>query len=130
MFSIHVSMSANQKKFTLDKQNSLVCDMSALSREEREEHTRNAEKILRFVEKIRDVTDGYMLHLPIKTEFISQTGAFIAYERLCCPFLHFSLDVESDQGSVWLTVRGNKQVKEYLKTKLVDKLPVKPTDAR
>lgn len=86
---MYVSMSA----ITMVKQNSPVCDISVLSREEREEHTRNTEKIFMSIQEIREIKDGYSLGLPAETEIIAQTGTFIAYERLCCPSFHFNMHI-------------------------------------
>lgn len=40
---------------------------------------------------------------------------FIVYERLCCPFLNFELDVERDTNRLWLRLRGQEGIKEFIR---------------
>ncbi len=43
-------------------------------------------------------------------------AAFIADERLCCPFFHFRLDIEPEQGPIWLQLTGTEDVKPFLQS--------------
>ena len=53
---------------------------------------------------------------------IEHAGAFVARERLCCPFFHFTLDVPPDGGAVRLEVTGREGVKEYIEESLLPHL--------
>jgi hypothetical protein len=37
------------------------------------------------------------------------------FERLCCPFIHFTLDIEPNGGPFWLRYTGGEAVKEFLR---------------
>lgn len=36
-------------------------------------------------------------------------------ERLCCPFMRYTLELESNRGSFWLRFTGSEGVKAYLR---------------
>ena len=43
---------------------------------------------------------------------------FIVFERACCPFFTFELTFEPDSGPIWLRLRGQEGVKEFIKQDL------------
>jgi hypothetical protein len=49
-------------------------------------------------EEVRVLKTGYALRLANETDLLQTVGAFFHYERLCCPFFHFKLEMEPDQG--------------------------------
>jgi hypothetical protein len=36
-------------------------------------------------------------------------------ERLCCPFVHYTLEIEPNRGPFWLRMTGREGVKEFLR---------------
>ena len=52
---------------------------------------------------------------PNEAEFISRIAEFISNERLCCPFLRFTLNVNSNQGPVSLSLTGPHGTQEFLR---------------
>jgi glutamate/tyrosine decarboxylase-like PLP-dependent enzyme len=36
-------------------------------------------------------------------------------ERLCCPFVNYTLEIEPNRGPFWLRMTGGEGVKEFLK---------------
>lgn len=73
---------------------------------------------------MKDLPDGYALFLQAETKVTEQAGAFVARERLCCPFFHFVPDVGSEGGPVRLEVTGPDGVKEYIEQALLPELSV------
>lgn len=98
---------------------SIACDQTRITKEERAEHHRNAEFVLGSLQQIEEIADGYALQLPEGRENIERAASFIALERLCCPFMHFSLEIESNHGHVWLKLTGADGVKAYLNDNLI-----------
>jgi hypothetical protein len=39
-------------------------------------------------------------------------------DQLCCPFLTLSLELQDDEGPMWVNARGNDGFKEFLRTEL------------
>lgn len=106
----------------MSNQPSIACDPNAINKKERTEHNRNAEYVLASVTRIQELNDGYALQLPLSTDMIRNAAAFIALERLCCPFFHFSLEVEPNQGGLWMQLIGDEKVKQYLADNLIPKI--------
>ncbi|MBA2392489.1 MAG: hypothetical protein H0V70_07050 [Ktedonobacteraceae bacterium] len=47
-------------------------------------------------------------------EDVYMNETYIANERLCCPFLHFTVEIEPHGGPFWLRLTGGEGVKEYI----------------
>src|SRR6266702_3401352 len=93
----------------------LACNLQAIPLELRPAHQANAERIFASVQEVRELPTGYALRLPNETELLQTVMAFISYERLCCPFFHFGLEIEPEQGPVWLRLSGTIEVKAFLR---------------
>lgn len=100
----------------------IACDLSAIGEEKIEDHKQNAATIFNAISEVRETAAGYSFRLPAETEVIKKAGAFIAKERLCCPFFEFSIRVPSGQQPVWLTLTGREGVKPYIKETLLPEL--------
>ena len=46
------------------------------------------------------------------SETFRNAAEFVTYERLCCPFFAFELEVEKENGAMWLKLRGREGVKD------------------
>src|SRR5262245_41754685 len=95
----------------------IACDPTAIPSEEREAHFERAKQVWSEVALERqELPDGYALRFD--ADQYSLLAAFIANERLCCPFLRFTLEVTPGQGSLWLRITGGEDVKEALQAEL------------
>jgi hypothetical protein len=92
----------------------LACMIDAIPKAQRPLHQANAERLMASMQEIRAEASGYAWRLPNEPEMLQTIAAFISYERLCCPFFHFNLDVEPNQGPLWLSITGAMDVKEFL----------------
>jgi len=92
----------------------IACDMTALDEDARQEHRAVSTAVFGQIDSAQELSDGYAFRLPTRTETIRKAGAFVARERLCCPFFRFSLDVGSEHGPVWLEVTGREGVKAFV----------------
>ncbi len=94
----------------------LVCNSAAIPKEVRPLHQANTERIFTSVREVRELETGYALRLADEGDLLQTVAAFLHYERLCCPFFHFTLEIEPDQGPVWLHVTGVTDVKAFLQS--------------
>lgn len=79
---------------------------------------RRAELLGTFREALletRELDDGFGFRFPSNEKWITSLGQFIAFERACCPFLRFELQVEAANGPVWLELTGPEGTKDFLK---------------
>jgi len=69
------------------------------------------------LKEIRDLPDGYEVRLDA-SDVIVKAAEFVALERLCCPFLNFSIEVEAESGPVCLRLTGREGVKEFIREEI------------
>jgi hypothetical protein len=93
------------------------CNMLALSPAQRTAHQELIGRLFgSLVQETRELPDGYAYrfdgeHYPLVAEFITN-------ERLCCPFLTFSLNVSPHGGPLWLQLTAEGDVKPFLREEL------------
>jgi hypothetical protein len=93
----------------------LSCNMGVFTPVQREAHVRTAITLFQSVQSVQDVKNGYEFTFPNETEFISKIAEFISNERLCCPFLRFTLNVFSDGEPISLSLTGPAGTPEFLR---------------
>ena len=94
----------------------IACDPTPITPEQRERWLFILNQMYRATQEIRELPDGYALRLPPSTEMLMLIAEDLTMERLCCPFIHYSLEVEPYQGPFWLNMTGGAGVKEFLRT--------------
>jgi hypothetical protein len=95
----------------------LACDMSAIPAEERGVHHRLIRRLMgKAVEEIRQRPDGFAFRFP--ADQYAAVTEFVARERLCCPFLRFTLEVAPDRGPLWLHLTGPEGVTPFIRAEL------------
>jgi hypothetical protein len=92
----------------------IACDLSALPEERRDKHIADSQRLLARVDSVRELPDGYALRLPDENGILARIADFINDDRLCCPFIHFGMDVEPHRQGIWLILRGGGEIKTFL----------------
>jgi hypothetical protein len=93
----------------------LACDLTAIPAAERMAHTVRAEWLMsQAVQERQELVDGYALRYGAND--YADLVAFIANERLCCPFFRFTLELSPVQGPIWLRITGGEDVKEFFQS--------------
>ena len=91
----------------------LACDPSALTPEQRERWVKDiAPKLYR---EVQEIPDGWAWRLPSTPEVLFLLAEELNVERLCCPFVTYTLEVEPNRGPFWLRMTGGEGVKAFLK---------------
>jgi hypothetical protein len=96
----------------------VACDPAAISPERRERWATVTAELYRLVEEVRELPDGFALRLPTQEAVLALAAEEMNFERLCCPFLRMSLEVEPNRGPSWLRMTGGEDVKEFLRAAL------------
>lgn len=95
----------------------LACDLGAIGVAHRTDHLARAGHLLRDVAlERRETADGYLFRFA--AEDYARVVEFVGNERLCCPFLHFVLEVPPAQGALWLHIKGDAQTRVFLQAEL------------
>ena len=101
----------------------LICNMDMFTAAQREFHIQTTTQLVQVVQSVQEVVNGYEFSFPNETEFISRIAGFIAYERLCCPFLKFTLNVVSNSEPVSLSLIGPVGTQEFLRAEFGGAIP-------
>ena len=88
--------------------------MNVFTTAQREAHIQNTTELIQAVESVQEVENGYEFKFPNETGFISKIAEFISNERLCCPFLKFTLKIVSNSEPVSLALTGPIGTQEFL----------------
>jgi hypothetical protein len=90
------------------------CNMGALSEQELADYQELAMTLRSSVQEIKELKNGFAFKLP--ADAVVSTSQWIVYERKCCPFFDFELEIAKDSGPVWLRVSGDKGIKDFIRT--------------
>ena len=93
----------------------IACDPYALTPEQRTRWMAFAPQLYGSFQEIQDLPDGYAFRLPDAPEMLILAAEDLTMERLCCPFVRYTLEVEPNKGPFWLRMTGGEGVKEFLR---------------
>jgi hypothetical protein len=105
----------SQQQSQSKKASPFVCNMSVMTPEERTLHAEIGQKIFGSVEEIKELRDGYALRLSKDSTMMLTVAHFIDKERLCCPFMKFTIEVEEEHGPIWMKITGRRGAKEFIR---------------
>jgi hypothetical protein len=92
--------------------------MSALDHEQRKRYDTLSKDVLAKHLEIKELPDGYGIRFSNNPSLFTALSEWATLEQLCCPFLTLTLELQHDQGPVWLKATGNDGVKEFLRAEL------------
>jgi hypothetical protein len=90
------------------------CDLKALTPEERDHHHQLTLKLNAAKLETRELPDGYAFRLQSTAITLADLAAWIAAESKCCPFFDFEIELQRDNGPLWLKLRGSDGVKPFM----------------
>lgn len=92
----------------------LACNLGAISSAERPRYSALAKRVKAAISESRELRNGYAFTIRAIEVSLPELAEWISFERLCCPFLQFQLQV-SGQETVWhLTLTGPSGAKAVL----------------
>ena len=93
----------------------LVCNMGVFTPAERAAHIQTTTELMQAIQEVQEVDNGYALMFPNETALIPRIAEFISKERLCCPFLKFTLTVDLNRAPISLSLTGPLGTREFLR---------------
>ncbi len=94
----------------------IACDPHALTAEEHERWLGTiAPQLYGAIQEIQELPDGYAFRLPNDPQMLLLAAEDLNMERLCCPFVRYTLEIEPNRGPFWLRFTGGEGVKEFLR---------------
>lgn len=92
-----------------------VCNMDALTAEQRSRHNVLAKQLWPAVIEFKELPDGYAARFFPDGEMVLAIAEFISLERLCCPFFTLAVEIEGNQGPLWLKITGGEGIKPFIR---------------
>jgi hypothetical protein len=97
---------------------SFYCNTSAFDPEQRKRYNILTKDLMAKHLEIKELPDGYGIRFPNNRSLFTALSEWATLEQLCCPFLTLSLELQRDQGPIWLRVSGEDGVKDFLRAEL------------
>jgi len=89
--------------------------MDVFTPAQRESHIQATMELVQALQDVQGIEDGYEFRFPNESELLFKIAEFISNERLCCPFLKFSLKVSSNHEPISLELTGPDGTQEFLR---------------
>lgn len=99
-------------------QSPLACDMTAIPAEQRPVHLAKSRELFARIEDTRELSNGYEFRFGDEPDVLKKLADFVTLEKLCCPFLNFLIEIEAENGPVWLRLTGREGVKEFVREEI------------
>jgi hypothetical protein len=90
-----------------------ACNMAALRTKEKARYDVLIKQLAAVNPEVTELANGFVFHYPANSQNITDAAEFVAYERLCCPFLSFEILIEGED--LQLRLKGKEGVKEFIK---------------
>ncbi len=98
----------------------LACDLSAISASDRPRYNELRRAVAASVIGKRELPDGLAIQVDIGQIALPQIAEWISFERKCCPFFEFRIDLAPELGPVWLSLTGRAGIKEFITEAFAD----------
>jgi hypothetical protein len=97
------------------KEIALACSLDALSTSEREQHRDLTKQMREAIREIKELPQGFAFRFEGDSEQVVALARWVAFERLCCPFFSFQMEVGSKDEPLWLKITGRNGAKEFMR---------------
>ena len=108
-------MSTDTTTTTTQSEVPIACIPHAVPAEQRERWMIVGTQLYAAVQEVQELPDGYAFRLPTDPEILLLVAEDLNMERLCCPFLRFTLEIEPNSGPFWLRFTGGEGAVEASK---------------
>ena len=119
VFLVNDTVMAQQKngkrnKAKMENETSFFCKLGALDQTQRERHRALSEQLRAGIKEVKELPNGYAFQLAGESATILSVAEWITFERLCCPFFTFALEIEGEGKPLWLRMTGREGVKAFM----------------
>jgi hypothetical protein len=95
-----------------------VCNVKALDGAERDEQLRLTRRLAQALLKTTELPDGYAIQIDVSLFSVKDLATWTDFERRCCPFFDFALEMPDANRPVTLRLTGREGVKEFIRVEL------------
>ncbi|HQU94160.1 MAG TPA: hypothetical protein PLK77_17815 [Pyrinomonadaceae bacterium] len=104
---------ANVEKTMTQSKESAFCNLKAMSAEERTRYNEVKAKINASKSGVSELPNGYSFSLKADKDMIREVGEFLSYEKSCCPFFEFAVNIKEE--TLTLAITGPEDAKDIIK---------------
>jgi hypothetical protein len=101
---------------TMIETSSFYCNLKALSTKERERHRQLTREIEQARVETIELANGFAFRFLEGTISLAELAEWVSAERKCCPFFDFEIELQGDNGPLWLKLRGKEGVKTFMRS--------------
>ena len=101
-----------------DNDSPIACDMTVIPPEQRSAHLATSRDFFSHIEEFRELSNGYEFRFASESSLRVKLAEFVSLEKLCCPFLSFTIEVDAEGGPVWLRFTGRDGVKTFIREEI------------
>ena len=96
--------------------------MNVFTPAERESHIQTTTQLFQSVQDVQEIENGFefIFPNPSGSEILTSMAEFITNERLCCPFLKFTLTVNTNPQPISLILTGPEGTQEFLRAEFTE----------
>ena len=95
-----------------------VCDMTALSSEQRARHHELAVLLQSLLAAVRELPDGYEFEFAWSPETYDVLTEITPLEHACCPFFDIAIRIESESNKLCWRLTGREGIKPLIRAEL------------
>jgi hypothetical protein len=99
----------------MNEPSEFYCNTKALTKDERAVYKELTSKLSRSRAETKELPDGYAFRHKSDSVSIGDLASWISYERKCCPFFTFEIELERNGGPLWLKLKGADGVKPFIR---------------
>src|SRR5271168_2833523 len=92
----------------------IACNLDAISASDRPRYNELRKMLAASAVGKRELPDGIAVQISTERMPLTQLAEWISFERNCCPFFEFRIEVAPASGPVWVSLTGRPGVKEFL----------------
>ena len=92
----------------------LACNLEAFTAAQKPRYNELRAILTSAVIGKRELSDGLALEVATDRMALAHLAEWISFERKCCPFFDFRIDVARESGPVWVSLTSRPGVKEFL----------------
>ena len=92
------------------------CNLKALSVKERARHMLLILEIERARVETIELANGFAFRFQDGAVSLANLAEWVSAERKCCPFFDFEIELQGNNGPLWLKLRGKDGVKTFMQS--------------
>jgi hypothetical protein len=104
------------KEQTTVETSNFYCNLKALTTKERARHVLLTLEIERARVETIELANGFAFRFQDSAVSLADLAEWVSAERKCCPFFDFEIELQGNNGPLWLKLRGKDGVKAFMQS--------------